>query len=49
MSEHSTSPNIVEELEDIPKPTPMAAFEHNLTAQIEILVVGMQSLNLGGE
>lgn len=30
-------------------PTPMAAFEHNLTAQIVIVVVGMQTLNLDGE
>jgi hypothetical protein len=48
-SERPTNPNIVDELEDIPKPTPMAAFEHNLTAQIVIVVVGMQTLNLDGE
>lgn len=48
-SERPTSPNIVDELEDIPVPTPMAAFEHNLTAQVVIVVVHMQPLNLDGE
>jgi hypothetical protein len=48
-SERPSDPEIVDELEDIPMPTPMAAFEHDLTAQIVIVVVGMQPLNLDGE
>ena len=48
-SERLSDPEIVDELEDIPMPTPTAAFEHNLTAGLVLVIDGILFLNLGGE